>query len=605
MLTLNPEQHQWLLALERERLSATLEIALKRRWPTLAQRLGDRERAFIEAALQRADALGLGVHRHAARWVNLWCVWGAGFDEKPGFEWAQAIVQDGRRSAAVKVQQLFLATRDRLAEAGAAVSVTDFEAADADMVAACALPSGLSFIDQPADGPEPRVACDLSALDVGIAEQPWRHEYRLALSGDTPLMQRAALPVVSQRFRADAPTPPDSPAVVRQVAALALPRNTAAAAFLLLRCSQDDVCQPTLHPRVDIRTPQGGAVLHGAQARLLKWPLHCVDEPEDAAGPAMAAPGAALAVACGRRARGGGLVRMRPPSHVAVSVNTCHLRRAGAPLGPQELMLTVWPAHQWLYELRAFPQPEWQWPQHGERPIASSPHVRLLRDDEPQPVQDWLLGWQALPQGLLAGMDRWWHALQRHPALLRPHVALTPGLMHGHTAWTWGAKEQVTPEGSLGFWRAQAVGGLMACNGQLSLAADLVHGEAVARLQLRARGEAKLNTTLCHEQAEPPLAGELARMKVGWHFPFEAEMLALSQPGLATLSLDARRSRLGGLSGEAGLRPRPDGQGFEWHCQVRLEAAELAFRCWDPRLGLRAHTVALWPETPLLDWSTG
>jgi|GEM_PF-5235717 len=97
MLRLSAEQHDWLLHLQRERLARALARVLKTQWPVLAAKLGDRQEAFVDAALQQAQRHGLLEPAHAARYVNLWCVWGPAFDDKPGFEWAAEILRDEHR----------------------------------------------------------------------------------------------------------------------------------------------------------------------------------------------------------------------------------------------------------------------------------------------------------------------------------------------------------------------------------------------------------------------------------------------------------------------------------------------------------------------------
>ena len=61
-------------------------------WPALRERLGDRYPAFIDLAVQQAGERGLTLAASVARFVNLYVVWGPTFQDKSGFEWAQAML---------------------------------------------------------------------------------------------------------------------------------------------------------------------------------------------------------------------------------------------------------------------------------------------------------------------------------------------------------------------------------------------------------------------------------------------------------------------------------------------------------------------------------
>lgn len=609
MLKLKPEQWQWVSAQERERLATALSQALTQHWPALATRLGTRNAAFVDTALQHAQRHGLNLPHHAARLLNLWCLWGPAFDDKPGFEWAAAILADPRRTPAVKVQQLVLQSRDLLAQPGAAIAPETLDQTDAALVAATAQPQASAWIAPPPEASdEPKVACDLATFDLGLADQPWRQTYRLSLVAGAPVASLVPLSVPPQRYRVDQPLPPGQPSLPRQIAALACPVSAGPKAMLLVHCGPVSVCHEHTHPRVELKSLHGGTVLQGQLARLVKWPLYRADDPPPpgpfvpSAPPTSAPPSPGSPVST--ITAGGGIARQRPPSHVALSVHTCGLRRTGAPLGEQQALVTVYPAEQWLAEFKTQPQPEWQWPASGERPASYPAQVKLWCDAQPQASDDWTAGWQRMGPALADGLQAWWEGLQRSGVLLGPQVHIVPGLMHGHSLWTWGAQEALHAEGSTGFWRAQAEGGFMACDTQLNLSGELAIEGTRSRLRLKAQGATRLDTRLLHEQAEPPLASALAQLKVSWRYPFSAELDALSQPGLATLALDPH-SALGALSGEAGLRPRPDGQGWQWFCTLHLEPATLTLHGNDPLRGTHRRQVALWPATPLMDWSVG
>lgn len=611
MLRLTAEQHDWLQGLQRERLAQALARVLTVQWPVLAAKLGDRGEAFVDAALLQAQRHGLLEPVHAARYVNLWCVWGPAFDDKPGFEWATEILHDEHRPPGVKVQQLALRSHDELTQrAAAGVKPEQFDAADAALEAVAAGPEAAPWIEGPAGLPQPRQVCDMTAFDIAVGDQGWRQEYRLALSGGAVLVNRAPVAAEPQRYRTDTPPLPGAGVAPRQIAALAYPASRGHKAWLHLRCAIDTVCDAHVHPRVEFKSDAGGQVFMGMPARLIKSPLHAAEEfippkaPTGPAGPTPAAqqgkPGAPVTTAVTE----GALCRERPPRYVQITACTCGLRRAGAPLGTQQAVLSILPAEQWFAEFKALPQPTWQWPQQGARDIAPPPLVRLERDGQPLPVGAWQQGFSRLGEAFVNGMDGWYQQLMREEVLLSPRIEAVPQLLHGLAAFTWGAREAVTAEGSSGFLRAQLIARLVACATELTVMGELRHAGTHGRVRLLSTGRALLEADVLREQPEPALAERLMAVKTTWSHPFAVEFDALSHTGLSTASEDPG-SQPGALVGEAGLRPRPDGQGWQWYLKLALLPCTLALRVWDPVRGEQTATRTLWPAITLVDWSAG
>lgn len=612
MLRLSVEQYDWVLAEQRQRLARALTALLGQLWPALAQKLGDRAEVFVDAALQQAQRYGLAEPAHVARYANLWCVWGPAFDDKPGFEWAMDILGDQRREPAVKIQQLVMHSRDVLVQRAAPGLTPDqFDAADVAMEAAVRSASAQPWIEgSGAALPQPRRVCDLTAFDVALGDQAWRQEYRMAWSGSGALISMAPVPAVPQRYRTDTPLLPGVAAVPRQVAAMAQLPERGHKAWLHLRCAADAVCDEHVHPRVEIKSDAGGQVFMGQAARLIKTPLHCAKpfvppKPPGAAlapkaSAAQAKPGAPINVLVEE----GALCKEPVPRYLHISAQTCGLRRAGAPLSNQEVVLSIFPADQWLAEFKTSPQPAWQWPQQGARDQAASPVVRLERDGQPLPLQGWQQAWASLPEALANGIDGWYNELTRAEILLAPRLEITPKLMQGSAAWTWGMREHVTPEGSAGFLRVQALLRLVACASELAVMGELRVAGAHARVHALSKGQALWHADVLREAPEIELAATLATLKTTWRHPFVVEVDALSSPELATLS-EVPGSQCGALVGEAGLRPRPDAQGWQWYVQLRLEPCVLALQVSDPMVGQQVLKRTLWPAMTLLDWSAG
>jgi hypothetical protein len=610
MLRLSSEQYDWVLTQQRERLALALAAVLQQQWPALAAKLGDRCATFVDAALQQAHRYGLVEPAHAARYVNLWCVWGPAFDDKPGFEWAAEILRDDRRSAPVKAQQLALQSRDVLVQRAApGLGPQEFDAADAAMEAVPGSAAAAAWIEGTGSAQaQPRQVCDLSAFDLALGDQSWRTEYRLAWSAQGTLINHAPLTAPPQRYRTDVPTPPGVPVLPRQVAALAYPAARGHKAWLHLRCAIDSVCDERRHPRVEIKSAAGGQVFEGMAARQIKLPLHCAepfvppraptDGPTPVAGPGK--PGAPVNTLVPQ----GALCREVVPRYLQIGAQTCGLRRFGAPLGPQEATVSVFPAEQWLLELKTSPQPAWHWPEASTRTGVPPAVVRLERDAQPLSAAPWQAGWAQLNDALINGMDGWYNELTRSEVLLQPRLDLTPNLMHGTSAWTWGAREVCHAEGSEGFLRVQAIVRLMACALSLDVAAELRHHGAHARVRLHAQGEAPMHADLLRESPEEDLAAQLATLKTAWRFPFQVEVESVSSPALAVMR-DVPGGKPGAVVGEAGLRPRQDGAGWAWFCTLKLEPAVLALTIADPQTGLTTIQRELWPAITLLDWSAG
>ncbi|HIV71058.1 MAG TPA: hypothetical protein H9903_09020 [Candidatus Aquabacterium excrementipullorum] len=609
MLKLTQEQFEWLRGTQQSRVNLALVAALDTQWPDLAAKLGARKHAFIEAALAQADQLGMGGDAGIeARFVNLWCVWGPSFVDKPGFEWAATIARDIRLDAWAKIEQLTLRSLDMLQrQMVMGVTPDKFDAADEAMAAAVGSVGG--GLGAPKAGrPAVRDACDLSAFDVAISDQPWRVEYRMAWSGSEAVVRLAPLVVPAQRYRTDMPRPPGQPQEPRQIAALAQPASRGHKAWLLARSTVDHVCDADVHPHVEIKTDAGGQVFDGAAAWTVKVPLHSVDlltlpppfpmAPPDAGTPPK--PSGPVRTDFTK----GLLCREVPPRYLHVSAQTCGHRRYGAPLGEQEAVVAVHPADQWLLELKTAPQPLWHWPQAQPSEMPPPPVVRLERDGEPLPSSDWARAWTQLNATLAQGLGAWHDGLLKQQVLLHPQLDVEPGLMHGSMAWTWGMREMVQAEGSSAHLRVQALVRLMACSMNLQVAGELRHQTAHARIRLHAQGKAPLEADLLHESPEPPLPGKLAALKAAWRFPFTVEVESMSSPALGTMTLLPGGKPVA-LVGELGLRPRPDGAGWAWYCLVKLEAALVPLRVSDPQHGQTFIQRDLWPETVLLDWSAG
>ena len=59
----------------------------------------------------------------------------------------------------------------------------------------------------------------------------------------------------------------------------------------------------------------------------------------------------------------------------------------------------------------------------------------------------------------------------------------------------------------------------------------------------------------------------------------------------------------GAITGECGLRARPDGRGYQWYYRLALEAVNVCLLRQDPVGGTQRQRRELIPALTLIDWS--
>ena len=80
-------------------------------WPKRVVAMGTGYRAWLQEGVRTARIYGIDTQQLSARFVNLWFVWGRGFEKQPEFEWAREILESQKRSGFVKMHQLSHRTR--------------------------------------------------------------------------------------------------------------------------------------------------------------------------------------------------------------------------------------------------------------------------------------------------------------------------------------------------------------------------------------------------------------------------------------------------------------------------------------------------------------
>lgn len=546
-------------------------------WPAMQARLGDRHGAFVELAAQQALQRGLTLAASVARYTNLCFVWGPGFHDKPGFEWAQGLLAAPREREWATLHQLVrrsLAELQRLPEARIAPEA--LAAADQRLVDAFGH-LGRHGALHPAEPPAlPMRACDLDALELRLLEPAVAEHYLLAAGGQ---WQRVPLPTPAP-VRVDVADP-----MPRLVAVLAHAPGARPQAKLQLRSRTHAVCHGDVHPALLFTGSHGQWRWVGHETRAVSWPVHTLAQPEPPAGP------------------GSAVAEETSPELCRLELQVCGLRDEGDALGSQLTTLWAWPAAQWWLELRrqaAAPQPVVA----GKPPaLRGSTRCRLEGDGAERDATPLRRGFeQGLEPATDAALQKLLAALTAAEGVSAPRLDGVLALLTGHAALTWGWS--LGPAGMAGraFMRVLGALDLQACQAELQAEAELALGGGRARLVLRCVASAPLAMQLRREAAEPPLLPTLLPARHRFSLPFSAEVTPLATD-TGTL-LQATGPCSGALVGEAGLRPRTSGgSGWEWFATLRLEAASLPLARVDPVLGVQQFSHPLWGEQPLLDWS--
>jgi hypothetical protein len=256
MLRLTHDQIDLLEQLTVRRQSVAVSAMLAQAWPAVTERLKERWPAFVEAAMQQARKHGVSDLPSMAHYAGLWCLWGAGFEDKPGFEWAQEILADPRRSPPLKVHQLMHHTRGELqrrqpASAASAAGVTlaqfDATAAVVETQAVLLAAARSVFIS---DEPPLRIkACDLATVDLMVAELDGVQEYHpVGKSWQRQAAPKLAVPPLHLTQLADEPL---------ALAVLSNPLRAGPVARLNLRTEAHASAIRVSTPRSCTRTPRG------------------------------------------------------------------------------------------------------------------------------------------------------------------------------------------------------------------------------------------------------------------------------------------------------------------------------------------------------------
>jgi hypothetical protein len=227
--------------------------------------------------------------------------------------------------------------------------------------------------------------------------------------------------------------------------------------------------------------------------------------------------------------------------------------------------------------------------------------VRVERDGAPLPAPGWAQGFDALLQAAwLRGVQQLWAAWSG--AAGEPALQHQAELLAGRATLAWGWCDGAGGLGDAAVMRVQAELDL-ACRLDLQLAGNVDVGASRTRLRLQARGAAPLSFACHREQPVPSLLETLLPARVQWRCPFTVDFDPIANdPPVVCGSIGPCS---GAIVGEAGLRPRQAGSGWQWFVRIALEPVLVPLTLCDPVLGDTQRKLALLSAMPLLDWSLG
>ncbi len=550
-------------------------------WPLMQERLGERLPAFIELCAQQALQRGFVRAASVARIANLWFVWGPAFNERPGFEWAAALLAQPPEQEWLVVHQLVqrsLLELKQLQNLGQArIEPAALALADQRLVDTFGLLGRQGEMTPREPLPLPLKACDLEAAELRLLEPAVTEHYVYAAGNWTRAPISLPAPV-----RVDIGNP-----VPRLVAVLAHAPGAKPLAKVQLRSRSHTVCDGDVHPSFSFGGTHGRWRWLGHETRAVNWPVHTLAQPAAPAGP------------------GSAIAEETSPDIFKLDLEVCGLRDDGAALGSLATQLWAWPAAQWLLTLER-QAAEAQEVAAG-REAAQRHATRVSVECDGQPREAALLR-QRFEQGLDAAtaqaLQTLLATLGAVPGLAPPRLEGVLALLTGRAAFTWGWALGPAGMNARAFMRMLGALEMKAASADLHAESELSVGGGRARLRLHCMGSTPLALQLRREAAEPPLAPTLLPAKAAFKLPFTAEVTPLATDTGSLLQLAGPCS--GALAGEAGIRPRlSGGSGWEWYATLRLEPAVLPLRLVDPVLGVQWFEHPLWDAKPLFDWSVG
>lgn len=550
-------------------------------WPLMQERLGDRLPAFVDLCAQQTLQRGFRRAASVARIANLWFVWGPAFNERPGFEWAAALLAQPPEQEWLVVHQLVqrsLQELKKLQDQGQArIEPVALAGADQRLINTFGRLGRQGELTPREPPPVPLVACDLEAVELRLLEPAVAEQYAFVAGS----WQRAPLAAPAP-MRVDVSNP-----APRLVSVLGHPPGVKPRAMVQLRSRSHTVCDGDVHPALGFGGTHGRWRWVGHETRAVSWPVQTLAQPGPPQGP------------------GSAIAEETSPDIYKLDLDVCGLRDEGIALGSLQTQLWAWPAAQWMLNVER--QATELQPVLAGREPAQRPATRIAVESDGQP-QDVALLRRRFEQGLdgatAQGLQTLLATLGGVAGLGAVELEARLALLTGRAAITWGWALGPSGMNARAFMRLLGALEMQAVQAELHAQSELTLAGGRARLRLHCTGSAPLALQLRREAAEPALAPTLLPAKATFKLPFTAELTPLATDTGTLLQLAGPCT--GALVGEAGLRPRlSGGSGWEWYASLRLEPAALPVLVLDPVLGTHQFEHPLWDMKSLLDWSVG
>jgi hypothetical protein len=553
MLQLNAEQTVALQAIKRERDLRALGRALAEAFPDVAARAGERFASLVEHGVQRGEGFGLAHNVCIARYLSCWFVLGADFESRPEYAWARPLLADSARDEGRKVFQLCKRVGEVLANpAPGQPAAADFAAAMARLDAVL-MPLARFGSLVPAPRLQLGQACDLDAMEV-LSAGPALQHYRLEQG---QWLRTASPPPDALVLTPGAAVPP-------QLHLLAPPLGAAEPARLRLRTRASHRCDEATHPLLGFADSAMTREWRGRDAEEIRVALSAEPEPE-------------------------GIAAQGSSTYARLRAASCGMRDSGPAFGAQDLTIAIQPASQQLFQWRREPS------------AAAASRVRHERDGVALGAERWQAGLADLDRQLEAGLARLAAAWERESGVTQGHLDAESALLTGTAGITWGWMPGRTLD-QPPVYRVAGQLDVIACRLELRFTGTLqLHGSD-SRLTLHCLTNESLKTAFetGPESADPRATMERVQIKFRQPFVLHVDSLATDHPSAL---LDQAAPLSGALAGASGLRPRPDGCGFEWFCELAVEPVSACFVVTDPTLGTTSMVRPLLPALKLVQWS--
>ena len=550
---------------------------IRSHWTDLCARLGGRVGEFIEAARSNAMAHELRQGGAVERFVNVCCVLGPNFEQKPENEWAVAILSNADLGEWVKLHQLVhrgaseLKRRsadgrklgDQLLRVDAALLDRLDEKARAGSSDAVALA---------------RLSCDIEALDLRLLETDWRREYR-HVDGSWQFLPLSD-PPRSLRIGPGQKAP-------KLLCVLACPPTSTQTARLQIRLLNHSVCDKDRHPLLTFAGAHGLWSWSGHSACSMSWVVHC-----SFSQPALNGLGITL-------------IKETASEPNLLRISHCGLRDDGVPTGAVEIYVCAYAADQWIWKLQRKPGLHWQRSRSTEpssKEMPSRTSCSFACNGAEKPSKAWLHGFgEALDTAVLQAFNTLFSSWQKSAS--DAAMTVTADLLSGTAELTWGWREGLAGLGGEPLMRVLGQFDLLNAL-DLSLTGEVVLGAVRTRVRLVVAGAAEMKHQLCRESLVPALQDVLLTSIARWRFAYRVEFdpIAVAEGAMWTEVGPCT----GAIVGETGLRPRTmGGGGWQWYARMVSEAARVPICIHDPLLGQIRQTIELLPDLQLLDWSLG